>query len=340
MKSQVTIIMYHYVRDLKHSRYPEIKGLSVGLFKEQLKYIMKYYNVIRMEDLIKAIDCNKELPDTSLLLTFDDAYKDHFEFVFPILDELGIQGSFFPPAKAIQEHKVLAVNKIHFVLAACSNKKQIIDDIYSMLDKLRERGVMLVETNEYYYNKLAKENRFDPKEIVFIKRVLQKELPEKVRNIIIDRLFSKYVSKNEGLFSRELYMNIAQLKCMRRNGMYIGSHGFGHYWLSELSRDKQEEEIDLSLTFLKEIGCDVSAWVMCYPYGAYSNSLISLLKMKGCKLALSTNVGIAELNKENIFAFPRLDANDLPKDSNARPNEWFLKLRQILPPPKICPKRR
>ncbi len=316
--------MYHYVRDLKHSRYPEIKGLSVGLFKEQLQYIMKYYNVIRMEDLIEAIKYNKQLPNSSLLLTFDDAYADHFEFVFPILDELGIQGSFFPPAKAIKEHKVLDVNKIHFVLAACSNKKQIIDDIYSMLDKFRKE--YLLKDNEYYYNKCSKQSRFDSKETVFIKRILQKELSEKVRNIIVDKLFGKYVSKDESSFSRELYMNIDQLKCMLRNGMYIGSHGFGHYWLSELSRDKQEDEMDLSLKFSKEIGCDISAWVMCYPYGAYNNSLISLLKTKGCKLALSTNVGIAQLKKDNIFALPRLDTNDLPKDRNAKPNEWFLKL--------------
>lgn len=30
------VVMYHYTRDLKHSRYPEIKGLDVSLFREQL----------------------------------------------------------------------------------------------------------------------------------------------------------------------------------------------------------------------------------------------------------------------------------------------------------------
>ena len=39
---KVTIIMYHYVRDLKNGRYPKIKGLDILLFKEQIKYLKKH----------------------------------------------------------------------------------------------------------------------------------------------------------------------------------------------------------------------------------------------------------------------------------------------------------
>lgn len=34
--SKLYIVMYHYTRDLKHSRYPEIKGLALTLFGEQV----------------------------------------------------------------------------------------------------------------------------------------------------------------------------------------------------------------------------------------------------------------------------------------------------------------
>lgn len=175
--SKITIVMYHYVRDLKHSRYPEIKGLDIGLFKEQIKYILKYYKVIRMEELIDAVKNQKKLPGNSLLLTFDDAYKDHFEFVFPVLDELDIQGSFFPPAKAIQEHQVLDVNKIHFVLASVEDKKQIISDIHFMMDRFR--GEYSIESDSYYDNKLnSEESRFDTKEVVFIKKCSRENYPK------------------------------------------------------------------------------------------------------------------------------------------------------------------
>lgn len=36
---KLTVVMYHYVRDLQNSRYPQIKGCDVRLFKEQIKFL-------------------------------------------------------------------------------------------------------------------------------------------------------------------------------------------------------------------------------------------------------------------------------------------------------------
>jgi hypothetical protein len=64
---------------------------------------------------------------------------------------------------------------------------------------------------------------------------------------------------------------------------------------------------------------------MCYPYGAYNDSLLSILSNTGCQIGLTTKVGIADLRQDNFFILPRLDANDLPMRVNAAPNEWTLK---------------
>ena len=124
----VNIVMYHYVRDLKNSRYNGIKGLDTNSFKEQIEFFKKNYNVIRMEDLIGAVENKVQLPEKSLLLTFDDGYIDHFNTVFPILDKFKMQGSFFIPAQTFCENKLLDVNKIHFILASSK-----IEDLYQEL---------------------------------------------------------------------------------------------------------------------------------------------------------------------------------------------------------------
>ena len=110
--------MYHYVRDLRNSRFPEIKGLDINLFKEQIGYLEKNYHFVTAEQVIDAFKAKEKLPAKAVLLTFDDAYIDHFTYVFPILKHHHIQGCFYPPVKAITEHSVLDVNKIHFILAA------------------------------------------------------------------------------------------------------------------------------------------------------------------------------------------------------------------------------
>ncbi len=323
MQVILTVVMYHYVRNLRHSRYPEIKGLSKDDFEEQIQYIKKHYNVISGLELMEAIVEGAPLPPRPLILTFDDGYIDHFTEVLPVLDRENLPGCFFPPAKCILENEVLDVNKIHFVLASTPDKRTLVEYIFKKIDENQLRYNLL--TSSAYWEKLAKPSRFDPAEVIFSKQVLQRELPFELRQVITDELFSRYVTNDEASFSRELYMSLEQIRVLQRHGMYVGSHGYDHFWLNTLSTQQQEREVDQSLMFLKSVGADVGRWIMCYPYGAYNESLLSVLKSRNCVVGLTTEVGLASLHENNPLILPRLDTNDLPKDSNAGVNEWTLK---------------
>lgn len=325
-ENRLSVVMYHYVRDLKHSRYPEIKGCDVKLFREQIGFLKKHYNFVTVEQVLDAYYNEGVLPPKAVLLTFDDAYSDHFEYVFPILEHEHIQGAFYPPVKAVTEHTVLDVNKIHFILASTPSSKfdMLLNEIKLQLDIYREEYHL--ESFEYYINKLAIEERFDPKEIIFVKRLLQVELEEELRKKITDEIFVKVVGIDEGAFSRELYMSIDQIKCMVDCGMHIGSHGYDHYWLSSLPKEKQEFEIAKSLEFIDMVGGDSKNWTICYPYGDYNQDTIDLLKYHGCKMGLTTDVEIANLGDiehDSIYKIPRLDTNDLPKATDADTNKWY-----------------
>lgn len=195
-----------------------------------------------------------------------------------------------------------------------------------MLDRYREKYSL--RSFEEYFEKLAIANRFDSNEVIFIKRLLQVELPEKLRNLITKELFLKIVDVEEEAFSRELYMSMDQIKCMVDCGMHIGSHGYDHYWLGALSKDEQQYEIKKSIDFIKNVGGDINNWSICYPYGNYNEDTISLLKENGCKLGLTTEVALissADYRTDVIYKLPRLDTNDIPKDANANSleNKWY-----------------
>jgi len=315
--------MYHYVRDLKNSRYPDIKGLDINLFKEQIDYMRKHYHIITTEEVIHSIDNQVKIPEKSALLTFDDAYSDHYNNVFPILEKYNLQGSFYVPAKAITEHTVLDVNKIHFILASVENKTNIVIDIKNLI--LNYKTEYNLKDFEHYYAKLAKASRYDTGEVIFIKRLLQVELIEELRMKIVNYLFEKYVGMSESAFSRELYMNEEQLSHMLRSGMHIGNHGYNHYWWNHLTKEEMNEELDLSTDFLHKLGVDMTNWTACYPYGSYDDQSIKMLKDRGCKLAVTTEVNIATTHKNTRYTMPRLDTNDLPKDRNYDPNDWYKK---------------
>jgi len=321
--NNLTIVMYHYVRDLKNSRYPDIKGLDINLFKEQIDYMRKHYHIITMEEVIHSIDNQVKIPDKSVLLTFDDAYSDHYTRVFPILDKYNLQGSFYTPSKVVTEHTVLDVNKIHFILASVEDKLSIVSDLKELVTHYQKEYQL--EDFDYYYKKLAQYDRYDTKEVIFIKRLLQVELVEELRLKLVDTLFKKYIGMSEDAFSRELYMNEEQLKHMLRSGQHIGNHGYNHYWWNSLTKEEMSKELDLSISFLENLGVDMTNWTACYPYGSYDDQSIKMLEERGCKLAVTTEVDIATTTKNTRFIMPRLDTNDIPKNKNEKTNEWYNK---------------
>jgi len=55
----------------------------------------KGYATISIEDLVSAFEGTRQLPPKPIILTFDDGYKDNFEYAYPILKKYSFQGTFF-----------------------------------------------------------------------------------------------------------------------------------------------------------------------------------------------------------------------------------------------------
>lgn len=312
--SNVSIIMYHYVRNLKKSRYPEIKGLDLSLFYEQIDYLTQNdYTFISAEQLLDALDKRVSLPENSVLLTFDDGYIDHYTSVFPILRNKGIPAFFSMPGKILAEHKLLDVNKIHFILASKSIPK-LLEMLYQRLDYYRGQEYSIPD-NKALYNKLAVGNRFDPAEVIFIKRALQVELEEGLRNRIVDDLFAECIPMTEDAFVQELYMSEEQIKLMQREGMCFGIHGYDHYWMNRLTPDELEKDITKAIQTFDGI-VDAKRWICCYPYGSYSDAVASYIETQGAAAGFTTHVDQAYLDRYGRFSLPRFDTNDFPPKSN------------------------
>ncbi|WP_233707329.1 polysaccharide deacetylase family protein [Helicobacter cetorum] len=322
--SKVTIVMYHYVRNLASSRYPNIKGLELHTFKKHLEFFASYYKVITMQDFLLALNGQKDLPKNALLLTFDDGLLDHYLHVFPLLKAYNFQGSFFINAKTLDECttpppqlSLLDVHKIHFILANRSNTDNLLKELYNMLDYARANGYSLPSNNELFFQ-YAKANRWDNKKIIFIKRILQNVLDKDLRQTIASQLFKKYVGVCENIFARELYMNADQLKLMQQEGMFIGVHGYDHFWMDCIDKKVFENDLNKALVILSDF-IDKKNFVYCYPYGGYNNHLIDFLKSKRCATAFSTEPRIANLHTENPYLIPRIDCNDITLSLSTTP---------------------
>ncbi len=311
-------VMYHYVRDLAYSRYPKMKAMDINLFRRQIAFLKEQFQFVTMEQVLDAIDGHTELPDRAVLLTFDDGYIDCYTYAFPILEEAGIQGTFFIPAKTLVTHELLDVNKLHLILAA-ADEDALLKDVFERLDFYRARGGEYPD-NAILWQKYSGLNRYDTEKISFMKRILQTVLPENVRKSITSDLFERYVGVTEAQMSQELYLTPEQIRVMRRHGMYFGLHGYDHYWLGDLTKKQMQEDISRGLQILSREGVlDSDCWVMSYPYQSYNAEVLSYIRQKGCKAGFTEEVRTANLTKDNPYLLPRFDCNDLPPK-----NENFL----------------
>ncbi len=319
--SKVIILTYHYVRDFKKSLFPIIDGLELDKFIEQISFLKKYYTIISMDTLLDSINSSNPLPSNSVLLTFDDGYSDHYDYVLPLLIKNNIFGSFYIPFKAINENIVLDVNKIQLVLSVLNNPDFIIQKIFNEMNKFKTNYNF--HSHDYYYKKLEKKNRWNTRKVLFIKRLLQTDLPKIVRKEILNILFQRYVTKDEAGLSEQYYMTYNNLLSIKNDGMHIGNHTYNHEWLGSKSKMDQENDFDMSMTCLNKINGVNSKWTVSYPYGNYNNDTIDILNKKGCSLGFTTNVGIADLLNDELYELPRLDTNDFPNDLNAIKNLYY-----------------
>lgn len=317
MSALLTVIVYHYVRPIRNSAFPEIKGLELSAFEGQLDYIEEKYQIVSASQVLEAACGGEELPDSPMLLTFDDGYSDHYRYVFPALIRRKMSGVFFPSGSAVKDRALLDVNKLHFLLASGVNIDFLVEYIESEVSLQKESYVL--PSLEEYRKEYMKANRFDPANIIYVKRMLQSVLPEKIRSRITAELFHRFVSNDGQSFADELYLSAKDLKEMADAGMEIGSHGYGHYCLNSLSLDKQAADIDLSLEFLSEIGTKLDQFLFCFPYGAYNQDTLSILRKRGCGAAFTTHASLVDLRRCNMLELSRLDTNDLHKAGCASP---------------------
>lgn len=304
------IVMYHYVKDFKKTKYPQVKGLDKDEFKFQIDYLKTNFNILDPRNIADKIKKKESFNENDCWLTFDDGYIDHYEIVVPILNKYGIKASFFPPVRSTLQETLLDVNKIQLILGKIENPKSLLEEIKKIYEEINNDKSLSFEN---FFKNIDTSNRYDNPEIVLIKRLLQKELPKEIREKICLRLFTKYVSDNVSKVAKEFYMSLSQVMELKNQGHEIGLHGYNHDWYGKLSIDQQHEEILETLKFWRKNHILDKDFTMCYPYGDYNLDTLKILKKLNCNMALTVKVGSVNKNNYDNLELPRFDTNDFPK---------------------------
>src|SRR3989338_10367301 len=105
---------------LYHGVSPDIPGygifnyrkkfLTPEVFRRELSWISRHFTVIPLSLLIERIKSGDRLPPRAAAITFDDGYRNFYEYAFPILQSLKIPATMFLATDFVFDKKPLWVD--------------------------------------------------------------------------------------------------------------------------------------------------------------------------------------------------------------------------------------
>lgn len=98
MFNRIPVLMYHAIEPEGSERLSDEErfyAISPERFREQMRYLKENgYNTLGFEGLVNVAE-GDDLPDKSVMITFDDGHISHYDKALPILRELGLKAAFF-----------------------------------------------------------------------------------------------------------------------------------------------------------------------------------------------------------------------------------------------------
>ena len=113
----VPILVYHNFSKLRSDK----TAVSQHDFEAQMNYLKQNnYHVVSIDQLLNFIDYKEQLPEKSIVITFDDAWRSIFDIALPILIKYGFTATFFiytdfiGGGKAMSWKQIETLSKIGF----------------------------------------------------------------------------------------------------------------------------------------------------------------------------------------------------------------------------------
>src|SRR5262249_46400058 len=85
------VLAYHRIgTHVGHLYDDEIISATEGDFRAQLEFLRRHFDVIGLEDLLRLAEGDFEVQRPTVLVTFDDGYRDNHGLALPILRDLNV----------------------------------------------------------------------------------------------------------------------------------------------------------------------------------------------------------------------------------------------------------
>jgi peptidoglycan/xylan/chitin deacetylase (PgdA/CDA1 family) len=115
-RRSLTILLYHGVAPKADFGIYNYRGkfITPEVFSMELAYLKKHYTVLDLDEAVEKLR-NGTLPPNSVVITFDDGYKNFYEYAFPLLKQHGLSATFFLPTDFVLNKIPLWIDRLEYL---------------------------------------------------------------------------------------------------------------------------------------------------------------------------------------------------------------------------------
>jgi len=302
-RNAVLVVMYHGV--CRRDYFPPIwTQLPEEKFVRQIKFLKDNYNILTMKEFITCLTEDRELPERSALITFDDGLRNNYSVAFPILSEYRVPATIFLTMDFIGTDRILWF-----------------DELFLLLRKVLTDGIDCRDMDEVF--QILESNK-NVSEIYYLIVEKMKRFTEDKRCHIMSALRSRVNIENSDFIEDFGLLTWEQVREMRETNLIdFGVHTANHRILTNLKQGEWNSEIIEPKKKLSDfLGEDVVTF--CYPNGRpeidFDYTHENFLRDSGYSCAFSTGASLYHKGSNNyrVGRFPA--GNDISSD------EYFFRL--------------
>ena len=282
------ILRYHSIQN-RPEDYANTIGCdsihATAIFERHMELIASRFSAVSMDDVALFLKGEKTLPRRAVAVTFDDGYKDNFQFAAPILNRCGIPGTFYVLVDSVDRSKApwYCLLRHAFWTSRDSQWKDPAHGTIYDLTNAEARDAAFLHAAELCAKSSAQ---------------AREELTQKLLRSLESPPFP-----NEA----DLMMTWNDARTLLKSGHIVGSHTMTHPNVVQISAAEARSELGTSkLKLEKELGEGVKHF--CYPHPAlnpqWNEATLKVTEELGYATAVTTTVGAVRAGARPL-AIPR-----------------------------------
>lgn len=260
----LTVVMFHRVLEESDPRWPGADPgytLPVDVFRACLGFFVRHYQVVSLEQVLRARAGTGRLPSRALLLTFDDGWADNVDHALPALRDAGL------PA-------------VMFVVSGAVGRSQPF--FQEQLVSAWQRGVLQVGELDAALARRDLGQGTDGNGIAELRRLIA--ALETLDKATRDDVLAPFVPVlDDGLVHM---VDVAGLERLDRHGVVLGLHGMTHAPMTRVA--DLDRELAGARGQLAAITGGAPALSMSFPHGAHDPAIAAKAHEAGYELVFTS----------------------------------------------------